>query len=109
MAVKARIVLDGPQGKITSLTVDKDDFEEMLTHLQGIVEIQSGKRAAEAQIDSIRAANHLPLISRGTKTQPVFDMFQIETDLATICVSGAGVGRQIASKMGLIPPNPEDN
>jgi hypothetical protein len=48
------------------------------------------QRAADAQIEAIKAAKTLPMMSRGTKTEFVFENFGIETDLASFIVRGQG-------------------
>ena len=81
-------VFDAPQGRLTSVVMDKSEFDAMADSLIGVFTQDS--RADESHIKRIKDAGHLPLMGRGTKTQFVFDQFGIETDLAGFMVRGNG-------------------
>jgi hypothetical protein len=76
--------------EITSIVMDEDDFNDFVDSLRGIIVLNNTERAAQIQIDAIKAAKTLPMISRGTKTQFVFDKYGIETDFASFIVRGQG-------------------
>ena len=94
-----------PDGKeITSVVLDKTEFDQLIDGLKGIViswfkggTIDSNQRAAQAQLDAIKATNTLPMISRGTKTQYIFEKYEIETHLA--CFIVRGTGKQLAEQL----------
>jgi hypothetical protein len=78
-------------GMICSVVMDQEDFDEVCEMLEGIIVLNdNNQRAAETQIEAIRAAKMLPMVSRGTKTQPLFDKFDVEQDLMCLCVRGHG-------------------
>ncbi|MDB4490216.1 hypothetical protein N9045_01730 [bacterium] len=82
---------DTGQGyKITSVVCDQVDFDKMCDKLEGIIDLSSGDRADKSQIDSIREAKHLPMAVKGSRTQCLFDMFNVETDRLSVCVRGFG-------------------
>lgn len=81
-------VFDIPQGRTTSVVLDKPEFDALADSLLGV--FTQDARADEAQIERIKAAGHIPLMGRGTRTQFVFDQYGIETDLAGFIVRGAG-------------------
>jgi len=81
-------VFNAPQGRMTSVVLDKPEFDAMADSLIGVFTQDS--RADESHIQRIKDAGHLPLMGRGTKTQFVFDQFDIDTDLAGFIVRGNG-------------------
>ena len=80
----------GQGQKITSVVCDQVDFDKVCDKLEGIIDLSSGDRADKSQIDCIREAKHLPMASKGSRTQCLFDMFNIETDRMSVCVRGFG-------------------
>ena len=81
-------VFDAPQGQMTSVVLDKSEFDALADSLLGVFTQDS--RADEAQIERIKASGHIPLMGRGTRTQFVFDQYGIVTDLAGFIVRGNG-------------------
>lgn len=81
-----------PDGReITSVVMDAEDFDEFADSLRGIIMLNvDNQRAADAQIDAIKAAKTLPMMARGTKTEFAFEKYGIETDLACFIVRGHG-------------------
>ena len=94
-----------PNGKeITSIVLDKTEFDQLIDGLKGImIGDTENQRAAQTQLDAIKAANTLPMISRGTKTQYIFEKYEIETNLACFIVRGTGkqLERQLIEQHGL--------
>jgi len=81
-------VFNAPQGRMTSVVLDKPEFDTLADSLLGVFTQDS--RADQSHIQRIKDAGHLPLMGRGTKTQFVFDQYGIETDLAGFIVRGSG-------------------
>lgn len=81
-----------PDGsELTSVVLDQDEFDELCDSLKDVmIYNMKGQRAAEAHLKALKTAKHLPLMSRGTKTQFVFDKYGIETDKASFIVRGHG-------------------
>ena len=72
-----------PNGdKITSIVLDQDEFESLADSLHKIL--------SKEQVDRIKEAKHIPMISCGTKTAAIFDKFDIKTNLACFIVRGHG-------------------
>ena len=88
MAVPFKQVFDIPQGRTTSVVLDRPEFDALADSLIGV--FTQDARADATHIQRIKDAGHLPLMGRGTKTQFVFDQFGIETDLAGFMVRGNG-------------------
>jgi len=82
-------VFDAPQGRMTSVVLDKPEFDALADSLLGVY--TQDARADLSHIQRIKDAGRLPLMGRGTKTQFVFDRYGIETDLAGFIVRGAGL------------------
>jgi hypothetical protein len=82
-------VFDAPQGRMTSVVLDKPEFDALADSLLGV--FTQDTRADLSHIQRIKDAGRLPLMGRGTKTQFVFDRYGIETDLAGFIVRGAGL------------------
>ena len=84
-------VFQMPNGQlITSVVMDEPDFIELCDSLVGVFEIKRKERTDENMIERLKEAKHIPMMSRGTKTEFVFDQFDIETDLASFIVRGHG-------------------
>ena len=81
-------IFNAPQGRMTSVVLDKPEFDTLADSLLGVFTQDS--RADQSHIQRIKDAGHLPLMGRGTKTQFVFDQYGIETDLAGFIVRGNG-------------------
>jgi len=81
-------VFQAPQGQMTSVVLDKSEFDALADSLLGV--FTQDARADEAQIERIKDAGHIPLMGRGTRTQFVFDQYGIGTDLAGFIVRGTG-------------------
>ncbi len=82
-------VFDAPQGRMTSVVLDKPEFDALADSLLGV--FTQDARADLSHIQRIKDAGRLPLMGRGTRTQFVFDRYGIETDLAGFIVRGAGL------------------
>ena len=88
MAVPFKKVFDIPQGRTTSVVLDRPEFDALADSLLGV--FTQDARADLSHIQRIKDAGHLPLMGRGTRTQFVFDQYGIETDLAGFIVRGTG-------------------
>ena len=98
------IPVGGGQSGITSVVCDQCDFDKMCDKLEGIIDLMTGSRADDKRADAIREAKHLPMAARGTKTQWLFDMFDVETDHICVCVRGFAA-RMIWPPEGADAPN----
>lgn len=88
MADAFKQVFEIPQGQITSVVLDRSDFDVIVDSLLGV--FTQDARADESVLKSLKDAGHLPMMGRGSKTQFVFDRFGIGTDLACFVVRGTG-------------------
>ena len=77
-------------GEVASIVLDQEDFDEVCEDIAGIMNLADGERLAEEQVNSIRAARMIPAVKRGTKTEFLFEKFDVEQDLMCICVRGQG-------------------
>lgn len=65
---------------ITSVVVDEEDFNELCDKL--------GIMLKPEQVEHLKQAKHLPMLSRGTKTKQFFDHWDVETELMCVIVRG---------------------
>lgn len=79
--------------RLTSLVIDESEFVEFVQSCSDML----GPKQVKALIE----AKHIPLISRGRKTEHVFTKYDIKTDLLSVIVRGAG--RDLAEKLGISP------
>lgn len=76
--------LTHPAGKITCVVMDVADFDSLCDSLVGVLNV--GLDDAE----SLKSAQHIPIMQRGNAVEFVFGRFGIETDLASFIVRGSG-------------------
>jgi len=90
-----------PGHPITSVVIDEQEFMDLCDELSGIINLQTGERTADEQIQKLKEAKHIPSMGRGAKTQFVFDRYKIETDIAVFIVRGHGLelAKQLLSKL----------
>lgn len=81
-------VFQFPQGPITSIVMDEDEFTSLVEELTGIFNIASKERVDDNAKKALLEAKHIPMIGKGTKTQFVFDRYEIETNMACFAVRG---------------------
>ena len=75
--------------QLTSVVIDEADFMALADELGGIRNLHDNIPTKQEDIDRIKAARHIPMFGRGTKTEWIFDRFDITTDWAAIIVRGA--------------------
>ncbi|MCH8326229.1 MAG: hypothetical protein IIB83_06690 [Bacteroidetes bacterium] len=98
-------VFNSPEmGELASVVIDQADFNALCDELRGVFVVNMTKRAADAQIASLKAARTIPIIASGTKTEFVFERYDIKQD--KMCVIVRGAGRSLAA--GLIEAIDED-
>ena len=90
-------VFEMPDGStVTSVVMDMDDFNEMCDFIlekivrAGTTNVKTQQGLTETDVACIRAAKHVPMAQRGTKTQPLFDRYGVETRLMSVIVRGEG-------------------
>jgi hypothetical protein len=74
--------------KLTSVVVDREDFEAFCDELEGVVNLETGERANKNAIDALRKSGHLPLMGRGIKTEKFFKQWGVKTDKMAVVVRG---------------------
>lgn len=79
-----------PELGVTSIVMDEADFNAFADELGEIIDVGTGKRADKAHIDAIKAAKHLPMMGRGTKTEKFFTRWNVTTERLTVIVRGQG-------------------
>ena len=85
--------------QLTSVIVDQDDFDRAIATLEGVIQVNANnKRADIKMLQDIRDAKHLPMAARGTKTEALFQMFGVKTDLMSLAVRG------LANRLGIKRP-----
>jgi hypothetical protein len=80
--------------EVASVVVDVEDFDALCEELRGIMVIhvdkKANERAADIQIEALKAAQHVPMVARGEKTKFLFERYNIEQDRMCIIVRGKG-------------------
>jgi hypothetical protein len=86
-----------PDGSLlVSVVMSEEEFSEMCDFIKELliekppVNVAQGERMKPEHVEAIREAKHLPMIARGTLTEPVFDKYGISTDKASFIVRGQG-------------------
>lgn len=73
---------------LTSIVCDKEEFDENIDTLKDVMMLNLEERAAQENLDLLKERGHLPLCSRGTKTEHLFKKYNVETDLLAMIVRG---------------------
>ena len=82
-----------PKGTITSIVMNEEEFETLLGHIANgdpVVNIRTRERMKLEDIEALRRAKHVPLISRGTKTEFLFQLYDVQTSVMSVIVRGQG-------------------
>ncbi len=87
--------MTGGMAEITSIVTDQEDFDQVMDTLDQSVEImmlkmEGGFGREKPNTKVYRIMKHMPLVCRGTKTQWVFDRYEVATPYMSIIVRGAG-------------------
>lgn len=83
----------GGRSRLTSLVMDEIEFEAFLQHIvegDPVVNVMTQRRMSPEDVEGLRRAKHVPLIARGTKTEYLFKIYEVETDLMSAIVRGQG-------------------
>lgn len=84
-------VFNLPSGqRVSTVVLDLGEFEALADRLVSVFELRSKGRLSPEMAGQLKEAKHIPMLSRGTKTQFVFDEFGLETELASFIVRGEG-------------------
>ena len=85
MADIYRQIFDFKEGKLTTLVMNQLDFNQLIDTIEGL-----DLDLKESDIDQLKTTGHLPLIARGSKTQPVFEKYAVETEYLAAIIKGVG-------------------
>ena len=79
--------------KLTSLVMSENEFNSfidfLVANMTGIYG-SNGERTQSHQIEALRAERHIPMIARGTKTEPIFQKYGIASGFMSVIVRGEG-------------------
>ncbi len=77
---------------LTTVVLDQQDFDNLCEKLKGIIRVQEegSQRVSEEDIEALKRAKHIPLMTKGSLTQPIYEMFDIQTDYSSFIVRGHG-------------------
>lgn len=73
---------------LTTVVMDKGDFDTLCEGLTDVFDKQSGSRVDDSHITTLKKADHIPLMQKGTKTERIFKEFDIATNYASFIVRG---------------------
>ncbi len=88
---KAEFMMQGR--RVTSLVLDESEFTEFVQSCSDVLNPKQAKALIEAK--------HIPIMSRGQKTEHAFAKYGIKTDFLSVIVRGAG--QDLAEKLGISP------
>lgn len=84
--------------KTASVVIDQEEFDRFVDELAGITAVNEGGQPADSvALDKIRAAKHLPLMTRGAETEKFFQRWGVKC--ARMGVITRGQGRVIAAEL----------
>lgn len=88
------------EGKLfTSVVLDSDEFDRLLDEVARQPLGGLSEAAWAEQVSALRKLRNITAIGRGTKTQWLFDRFDVKTDTMGVMVRGQGMN--VARKLGL--------
>ncbi len=76
--------------QVAAIVCDKEEFNDNIEKLSGIFSINNSRRADERIINDLKKACHLPLCKRGTKTEFLFEKYDVKAEYITMVVRGYG-------------------
>ena len=80
------VEIDGWQ--VTSVMCDQTDFDRAVDILQGVFIANASGRTTPVILERLKRGGHLPLVTRGSKTQALFDYFGVKTERMCVAVRG---------------------
>lgn len=83
----------GETSELTSLVMDEAEFEAFVQHIADgdpVVNVRTGSRMSPEDVEALRKAKHVPMVSRGTKTEYLFKIYEVDTDLLSAVIRGQG-------------------
>jgi hypothetical protein len=81
----------GDVSRLTSIVMDEDEFEALLQHIADgdpVVNVTTAQRMSPQDVESLRRAKNVPLIARGTKTEYLFRIYGVDSELMSAIVRG---------------------
>jgi hypothetical protein len=78
---------------ITSIVMSEEEFETLLGQIANgdpVVNVRTGGRMKSEDIEALRQAKHVPFIGRGSKTEFLFQSYDVETSVMSVIVRGQG-------------------
>lgn len=76
--------------QVAAIVCDKEEFDSDVEKLAGVFAPNSNKRADEKIVNDLKKACHLPLCKRGTKTEFLFEKYNVKAEYITMVVRGYG-------------------
>jgi hypothetical protein len=88
----SKVVTTLPDGRaVTGVSCTAENFNRAIDMLVGVVGVTpdgATHRATAGDLQPFRDAQHLPYITRGEKTEPLFRMFGVRGDTMSLAVQG---------------------
>lgn len=79
---------------LCTLVMDDLEFDDLVNYMEAQMSgtlMGGGGRANKNHFDSLREARHIPMIARGSRTEPVFNRYAVESKFLSVIVRGEGV------------------
>jgi hypothetical protein len=83
-----KLKLDLGHISTTSVVVTQEQFDEIMDKFESAW--AGDDRFVPSEFQLCRDAGSIPMITRGSKTQPVFEILEVETDNMSLIVRGKG-------------------
>src|ERR1700752_4450982 len=81
--------------RITSIVMEESEFNELINFMkenidkiQDIKDARTGRKTTKSSLDAVQEAKVLPLMEKGTKTQFLFEKYEVKTQYLSICQQG---------------------
>ena len=89
-------IVQMPNGEmLTSVVVNQVEFNRAIDTLVNVGKDEPSGQVTTADLQKVKDAQHLPMLSRGYNTEQVFKMFGVTTKWMSLCVRG------VAKRLGI--------
>jgi hypothetical protein len=91
---KHEFVFDGET--LTSIVMSEEEFDELLDFLKFLfmtkapMNMRTNTRFTEKDLANLRSAKHVPMVARGTVTEPIFQKYEVTSGKMSFIVRGQG-------------------
>ena len=78
-----------------ALVVTEEMFDRVCDHVEGVMNAEDRSRFDGSEVQRIREIGHIPLVKRGIKTEPIFELFDIDSACTLVSICRRGYARSL--------------